>query len=660
VSKPRRDDADGEEGGLRKISKLPMLDGGGLPDLGPMKPSVVYNSYWRFAAERQNVFFRRLEGRPAPWTLDPVIRSHKFTNAYRASDRVSQYLIRNVIYRDDLPSGETEIVFRIMLFKLFNKIETWEMLEKQLGPLTYADYKFKRYDQVLTRAMERGQRVYSGAYIMPSAGGLGHDKKHRNHLALIEMIISDALPARLANAKSMEAAFRMILAYPSIGDFLAYQYVIDINYSTVTNFSEMDFVVPGPGAVDGIRKCFSDTGGKSDAYIIKLVTERQELEFDRLGLEFKSLWGRPLQLIDCQNLYCETDKYARVMHPEVVGESGRTRIKQKFRPCADHITYWYPPKWNINEAVVARHPVHRFAAATLFAQSPETSMDIREYQLRAARTDRNPGTDDKSIMIPLAGLAGEAGEMLSEYKKYLRDGDNHKLFKERFAEEVGDVLWYLANAATKFGLNLAEVAEQNLEKCEERWGPLPVREPFDAAYPEGERFPRQFAIDFTTYHDEDDVPKVRVLYKGKQFGDDLSDNAYQRDGYGYHDVIHLAFAAILGWSPLVRKMLGVKRKSNKKVDLVEDGGRAIAVEEGLSAMIFAYARDYNFLEGKSSVSTELLRMTGNMVRHLEVSVCTPGEWERAIVQGFEVWREVRQRRGGSVSLDLDKRCIVIR
>jgi MazG C-terminal domain len=104
----------------------------------------------------------------------------------------------------------------------------------------------------------------------------------------------------------------------------------------------------------------------------------------------------------------------------------------------------------------------------------------------------------------------------------------------------------------------------------------------------------------------------------------------------------------------------VKRKSDQKVDQVEDGGRAIAIEEGLSAMIFAYARDYNFFEGKSSVSTDLLRMIKNMVRHLEVAACSPGEWERAIIQGFRVWREVKRRRGGTVDLDLDKRCITIR
>jgi NTP pyrophosphatase (non-canonical NTP hydrolase) len=629
------------------------------PDVGPFKVSPVYDTYWRFAAERQRVFFNRVERRPAPWTHDPVLRVSKFTNAYRASDRVSQYLIRRVIYRDDLPKNPTEVIFRIMLFKLFNRIETWELLETSIGPLTHAKYSFKRYDQVLSRAMAKGRKIYSAAYIMPSGGSMGYQKKHRNHLMLIERMIAGELPEQLASAESMEQAFNLIRAYPTIGDFLAYQYVTDINYSLVTNFTEMEFVVPGPGSIDGIRKCFTDTGGKSDADVIRFMAERQEVEFERLGLDFQTLWGRRLQLIDCQNLFCEVGKYARVHHPEIGGVSGRTRIKQKFRPHTDPIDYWYPPKWGINHAV-ARHPIKSNTPTQLFPTAPEETMDLRTYQKRAAKTDRNPGIEEKALMIPLAGLAGEAGELLSEYKKYLRDGESHKLFKERFAEEVGDLLWYVSNVATKFGLDLSELAEQNLVKCEERWGPLPVREPFDAAFPSDQRIPRQFSVDFVTYHDEDGAPRVRVMYKGKQFGDDLTDNSHAKDGYGYHDVIHLAFAAVLGWSPLVRKMLGAKRKSDKRVDQVEDGGRAIATEEGLSAMIFAYARDYNFLEGKSSVSTELLRMIKNMARHLEVSICTPGEWEQAIVQGFKVWREVKKHRGGAVSADLDSRRIFLK
>lgn len=629
-----------------------------LPNLGKLKPTQVYNSYWRFAAERQNVFFRRLNGEPYPWTTDPVIRTHKFTNAYRASDRVSQYLIRSVIYRADLPNDVDEVVFRIMLFKLFNKIETWQLLERELGCLTYKEFTFKRYDRVLTKAMDRKQSIYSGAYIMPSGGSLGHERKHRNHLALIELMMDKELPSQLVQAHSMEDAYTLIRNYPTLGNFLAYQYVTDINYSDVTKFTEMEFVIPGPGALDGIRKCFSDLGGYSEADVIRLMADRQEIEFKRLNLDFRSLWGRRLQLIDCQNLFCEVDKYARVVHPEASGLSGRTRIKQKFHQNSERITFWYPPKWGINH-LVGSQP-RNSAPSSLFSFEEDQNMDLRTFQLRASKTDRNPGMDEVSRMIPLAGLASETGELLGEYKKYLRDGESHKLFKERLAEEVGDLLWYVANVATKFELDLAQVAEQNLAKCEDRWSKLGNREALDVEYPMSERLPRQFAIDFVTYHDADGRPKVRVLHRGEQFGDDLGDNSHTKDGYGYHDVIHLAFAAVLGWSPLVRKMLNAKRKSQPRVDEVEDGGRAIATEEGLSAMIFAYARDYNFLEGKSSVSSELLRMVHNMVSHLEVSICTSGEWESAIIQGFAAWREVKRRKGGTVDLDLDRRTITVR
>ena len=122
----------------------------------PLKPSVVYDTYWRFAAERQEIFFRRLEDGAFPWANDQILTKYKFTNAYRASDRVSQYLIRNVIYRDDLPASAEEIFFRIVLFKLFNKIDTWTTLEAALGPITFKNYSFRHYDRVLTRAMASG------------------------------------------------------------------------------------------------------------------------------------------------------------------------------------------------------------------------------------------------------------------------------------------------------------------------------------------------------------------------------------------------------------------------------------------------------------------------------------------------------------------------
>ena len=320
--------------------------------LSPARPTVVYDTYWRFAAERQEVFFRKLEGHPSPWTDDSILAKYKFTNAYRASDRVSQYLIKHVIYEGD--QSPVEVFFRILLFKLFNKIETWELLQNQLTEIRQTDYSFQKYDEVLTKALSSGIRIYSGAYIMPSGRtSFGYSRKHRNHLLLLERMIEDEVPRTIFNLPSMDMVFEVLRSYPTIGDFLAYQFATDLNYSNLTTYSEMEFVVPGPGALDGVRKCFADYGGLNEVDIIRVVTERQEQEFERLGLQFRKLGGRRLQLIDCQNVFCEISKYARVKHPEIKGHSDRTRIKQVYRPSETPIAYWYPPKWKINPLLLS-------------------------------------------------------------------------------------------------------------------------------------------------------------------------------------------------------------------------------------------------------------------------------------------------------------------
>ncbi len=337
-----------------QVEQLPLLPCEKAPSvlttLTPARPSVVYESYWQFAAERQEVFFRKMDGLLPPWTTDPILARYKFTNAYRASDRVSQYLIRQVIYTGD--QSAEELFFRIILFKLFNKIETWEMLEEHLGTVTYADYSFAKYDKILSEARSSGATIYSGAYIMPSGRtSFGYPQKHRNHLKLLERMMEDKAPRRIVAASGIRQAFDVLRSYPTVGSFLAYQFATDINYSNLTNFSEMEFVVPGPGALDGIRKCFTDLGGMSEVDIIRLVTERQEQEFERLALKFRTLGGRNLQLIDCQNLFCEVSKYARVKYPSVKGINNRKRIKQLYRPSEKPIAYWYPPKWGINDLI---------------------------------------------------------------------------------------------------------------------------------------------------------------------------------------------------------------------------------------------------------------------------------------------------------------------
>ncbi len=320
--------------------------------LRKLKPTIVFDTYWRFAAERQEIFLRRAMGKSFPWTDDRILREYRFTNVYRASDRVSQYLIRHVIYNGD--QSPTEVFFRTLLFKFFNKIDTWELLVRHFGLPNSADFNVEQYSRVLSCEIESGKAIYSAAYIMPSGPKSSHHgRKHHFHLSLLSQMLNDGLPDRIVDAKTLQRTYDSLLACPSIGPFLAYQFTIDLNYSEILQADEMEFVVPGPGALDGISKCFAAACDFSPADIIRMVTEQQSEEFDRLGLAFRSLWGRSLQLIDCQNIFCEISKYARVRHPEVEGVANRTRIKQKYRPTDAPVKYWFPPKWNLNHRIEA-------------------------------------------------------------------------------------------------------------------------------------------------------------------------------------------------------------------------------------------------------------------------------------------------------------------
>ena len=291
-------------------------------------------------------------------------------------------------------------------------------------------------------------------------------------------------------------------------------------------------------------------------------------------------------------------------------------------------------------------------------------MELNAYQRDAHRTEKKVAAAGADVMIPILGLAGEVGELLNEYKKKLRDGDAHERFTDRVAEELGDILWYTAETATKFGLDLEDVAVKNLAKTRARFGSSheeallfgSTAHAFDGGYPEQERFPRKFIADFRPWL-EKGAEKTRVFVEGVQMGDPLTDNAHTPDGYRFHDVFHLACAAVLGWSPVIRKHLKRKRRSNPKTDEVEDGGRAIVTEEGISALVFAYARDHKSLEGVKSIDYHLLKAIRIMASSFEVAVCTTGEWERAIFMGYQVWKEVQKNQGGKVELDLDKRII---
>lgn len=176
---------------------------------------------------------------------------------------------------------------------------------------------------------------------------------------------------------------------------------------------------------------------------------------------------------------------------------------------------------------------------------------------------------------------------------------------------------------------------------------------FDAGFPIEEQLPRNFEIEISQRADG----RSYLRWNGVFIGDPLSDNIADEDGYRFHDVFHFANAAILHWSPTFRALIKHKRKSRKQVDEAQDSGRAIVIDEGLSAYIFSYAKSVNFFEDQKTVSFDLLKAVRNFVRGYEVEVCPLHLWEYAILQGYEVFREVRKNNGGIIVGNRDQRTL---
>jgi NTP pyrophosphatase (non-canonical NTP hydrolase) len=274
-----------------------------------------------------------------------------------------------------------------------------------------------------------------------------------------------------------------------------------------------------------------------------------------------------------------------------------------------------------------------------------------------------PTGDSNALIVPLLGMAGEVGSLLEEYKKHLRDGDAHLLFSAHVAEELGDILWYLANTATKFGLDLADIAATNLAKTRDRWPPAGYGERyrlFDEDFPAHEQLPRLFRAHIVDRIAEGGKGRITLTIDGEPAGDPLQDNAYDDDGYRFHDVFHLAHAAKLGWSPVLRGRLLTprrKRRSVPAVDEVEDGGRAIVIDEAIVAYVWEYAKRHRFLDGVTTVDYPVLKTIRQLTGGLEVAARTAHDWEEAILAGYRVFREIRVRGGGALAVDLQARSI---
>ena len=334
-------------------------------------------------------------------------------------------------------------------------------------------------------------------------------------------------------------------------------------------------------------------------------------------------------------------------------------------------------------------------------------------------TDKIPLSDMKPILF---GLFGEVGSIMATAKKRHRENSAYPEYQQALEEEFGDVLWYLTTLCRRLDIDIAEIFSEAENKCRKnvvktdlnlslldlgkatsalldikntneqprhllctfahhylrtlqiagvtfpnvvnsniakvrgRFLPsdpsdLPT---FDDKFPKDEQIPEHFEIKIT----ERTSGKSYLQWNDVFIGDPLTDNSLDPDGYRFHDVFHLANAAVLHWSPVFRGLIKQKRKSDPEVDEVQDGGRASVIEEGLTSWIFSHAKNINFFDGHTTISFNTLKTVQQFVRGYEVEKCPLNLWEKAILQGYEVFRQVRDNNGGVVIGDRKTRTIV--
>lgn len=233
--------------------------------------------------------------------------------------------------------------------------------------------------------------------------------------------------------------------------------------------------------------------------------------------------------------------------------------------------------------------------------------------------------------------------------------------RETITHAMAEVLRGLIATADIAHISLEEAAVFSLAKSLDRfpavrdWGV-----PFDEDFDVDERLPRRMEITFREKKTPKGAPYVIQQWNGINVGDRLTDNAQVPDDYRYHDVFHLSYVAFLGWSPVMRALLRLKRKSRPEVDEQQDGARAVITEEGISNWIFAHGLRHHAFEGVTRLDYGLLKTIRHMVKGYEVESRPLWMWEEAIIRGFEVFRELRKNKGGIVVADMTRHRLTYR
>lgn len=275
------------------------------------------------------------------WTNDPSLQSYRFCNTFRVTDATCQYLIQYCIRAGS--QDPTELIFRVLLFDTFTRVDTWEYIVQHIGAPTWENYNRRTYAKVLRQATNQGLPLYTGSFQKPSPLVYGHKEAFMNHLQGLEELMNAGLPSRFVSATSMSEVFDWLRSFKGFGDFNAYQLLLNLSYTGLGNFTDFEtFVVVGCGAREGLKRCFvSGLSRSMEIKVIQWMQRTQRDHFNRLGLS--CTLGPPgslnheLLICDIEHTLCEIDKVRHhssarttmLIHSRQYVRKGRMRV---FKP----------------------------------------------------------------------------------------------------------------------------------------------------------------------------------------------------------------------------------------------------------------------------------------------------------------------------------------
>jgi len=371
--------------------------------------------------------------------------------------------------------------------------------------------------------------------------------------------------------------------------------------------------------------------------------------------------GRPVGLNDFQKVTSLTDRLPPGLEPPIMGLFGEvgsliSELKKKLRDRAAYVEYDDGVLEELGDVLWYFTTISRRAGLDLSVLAQQSSRRLNDwdevvsYDLATFADLDRQGTSvaDDKFEEQLVALAGKMGELVTDLLLG-RFHDN----RDRLSSHMVEVLRSVASVAEAGDVSLDEAAWGNLIKTFSRW-PLSENYPdLEAGVSEpDERFPRKFEMELREIISDEKI-KVQLSLNGSRVGDRLTDNKSQPDDYRFHDVFHIAHVVFLGWSPVLRSLLKLKRRKNPSVDENQDGGRAALIEEGVATFVFGRALERRFFRSLETLDFDTLKLVSEFVRGYEVEKCALWQWEKAILQGYKVFRQIRSERGGIVVADLD-------